>query len=92
MNEGYTLPRCPFPSNVFLAFLTQSELVKHKFGIASKLCELGDGPLSSCMIYVGLGLAIMIAFIGSKPSLVKRFLNRLPKRLRFGTSSMDYFD
>jgi hypothetical protein len=45
-------------------------LLKHKYGIAFKLGELGDGLPSSCMSFVELELA-MIVSIGSKHFLGK---------------------
>ena len=71
MNGGDTSLQRPFPSNVFFCFPNMSESVKHTFGIVFKLGELGNGPLSLCMNFVGLEPNNMIVSVGNKLSLVK---------------------
>ena len=52
------------------------------FGIAFKLGGLGDGPLLSCMNYVGLELAIIIVLTLNKFSLGKGFQKNAVKKFQ----------
>ena len=86
MSEGLALRRPQSPSNVYFAFLTQVSMSNKNFGIAFKQEGCGDGPRLSCMNFAGIERAIMIASIGSKHYLVKRFPKNTAKSLKFGTS------
>lgn len=79
MNGGHTSLRRPFPNNVFYCLLTRVNCLSTSVGIVSELGVLGGGPPSSCMNYTWLGSAIMKAFNGNKPSLLKGFQDSLPK-------------
>jgi hypothetical protein len=56
-------------------------LLKHKYGTAFKLGELGDGLPSSCMSFVELELA-MIVSIGSKHFLGKGSSKKHGKKIK----------
>ena len=82
MNGGLTLHWPPSPNNVFFVSLTQTNQSNINFGIASKLGGLGDGPRSSCMSFVELELATMIASNGNKLYLGKGFLRNSAKTIK----------
>lgn len=80
MNGGHVLLWPLFPNSVCYAFPTLVSQLNTSFGVAFKLSVLGVGPLSSCMNYVGLRLAIMR--LETNPPLGKRFLRRLLRKSR----------
>ena len=86
MNGGHESLRSLFQSNASFASLTQVSLSNTNFGIASELGGHGDGPLSSCMNFVGLGLVTMTTSTGNNPHSGKGFLVNMVKRLKLGTS------
>jgi hypothetical protein len=74
MSGGLALHRLQFPSDAHFASQTQVNQFNTNFGNAYKRGARGDGQRLLCMNFVGLGLAIMIVFIGSKPCWGKGFL------------------
>ena len=83
-NGGLKLHRHQSPSNVFFVCLIRVNRLNISFGIASKPGELGDGLLSSCMNFAGLGPAITIVSIGNKRCSGKGFRRSIVRKSLFG--------
>ena len=72
----------PSLNNVFYAFQTLVNQLSTNFGIAFKHGGHEDGPCSSCMSYVGLELATMIAFTKNNLLFGERILKKFYKKIK----------
>ena len=85
-NGERRLHRHLFLNNAFLVYLILVSRSSTSFGIVSKLGGFGVGPPTSCMNFVGSGLAITTPSVGLKLYSEKEFLSGMGRWSKFGTS------